>query len=236
MEKFKKFLNDTKKKTFLDIGTGAGNFVQFIAEMYEDYDSILGIDTYEKGIEAANKRNENDRIKFEVMDAYNNKYKDNSFDVVCLSNSLHHFNDVQGIIKEMARLVKKDGYIIFNEMMSDNLDAMQISHKKLHHLSAKIDRLNGDVHNETYTKDEILNKIQENTGLFIYDSWEVDVPRRKENSEEELKYIFNILDRVMTRVPETHQEEISKDAEGIKTYIQENGYDGCTSLLAVATK
>ncbi len=236
MEQLKKFLEDTNKKTFLDIGTGAGNFVGFIDELYKGYDKIIGIDLWERGIEAAKKRNENEKVSFEIMDASKMKYEDNSFDVVCLSNSLHHLEDIPLILNEMRRVLKKDGYIIINEMLNNDLDEMQLSHLKLHHFSAKIDRLSGDIHNETYSKDEVLEKIQDGTGLNVFDIWELDVPRREENSEEEMDYLNNIMDRVMARVPEEHKEELEKEKEEIKKYINEHGYDGCTSLLVLLTK
>lgn len=236
MENLKQLLETEGKKTFLDIGTGAGNFIQILKSMYTDYEQMVGIDTFERAIEAANKNNQDDKITFKVMDAYDMSYPDNSFDVVCLSNSLHHLKDIPTMLKEMARVLKKDGFIIINEMMADNLDKMQESHKLVHHFSAKIDRELGDIHNDTYTKNEILSLLEKDTNLKIDKAWNVEVPRRDENSQEELDYINNILERIVSRVPEDKVVEFNNEKEEIKTYIKENGYDGCTSLLAIIKK
>ncbi len=236
MENLKKILDTEKKKTFLDIGTGAGNFIQIIKSMYSEYDHIIGIDTFERAIDAANKNNDDEKITFEVMDAYEMSYPDEAFDVVTLSNSLHHLKDIPSLFQEMGRVLKKDGFIIINEMMADNLDKMQESHKLVHHYSAKIDREHGDIHNDTFTEKEIITLLEDNTKLKVDKSWHIEVPRRTENSQEELDYIYNILDRISSRAPKDKVQMYESEKEEIKTYIKHNGYDGCTSLLAILKK
>lgn len=237
MEKLKEFLKTTNKKTFLDIGTGSGNFIYLIKSIYDQFDSIVGIDTFERAIEAAKKGFEEDkRISFQVMDAYNMKYPDNSFDVVVLSNSLHHLKDITLMLKEMKRVLKNDGYILINEMLANNLDSMQESHKMLHHFTAEIDRLNGEIHNETFTKEEIIEYLTTDTNLKVVESWDMNVARRNENTKEEFEYIFNILERITSRFPENKRDELNLKKENIKKYIKQNGYDGCTSLITILKK
>lgn len=237
MEKLKSYLNKEQKKTFLDIGTGGGNFIHLIDSIYPDYEKMMGIDTFDRAIEMAEKHfADNDRVTFEVMDAYKMKYPDNSIDVVMLSNSLHHLKDINEMLLEMRRILKNDGFIIINEMLADNLDAMQESHKMLHHFAAEIDRLHGDTHNETFTKKEIEKHLTTQTKLKILESWNMNVPRRKENSKEELEHILELLERVSSRFPEEKVEELTIKKENIKNYILKNGYDGCTSMITILTK
>lgn len=236
MEKLKEVLQQENKKSFLDIGTGNGNFIHFIKSVYDGFDSFVGIDLFERAIEMANKQNEDERIEFLVMDALDMSFEDNTFDCVCLSNSLHHLSDIPGIFNEMKRVLKDDGIIIVSEMVSNDLDNMQLSHLKLHHFSAKIDRLIGDTHYDTFTETEILDKLKNNAELSLKKEWNLDVPRRSENTKEELDYIVNIMDRVMTRAPEEHLSELKLEAEDIKKYILENGYDGATTKVVVLGK
>ena len=236
METLKNYLQSAKKKTFLDVGTGAGNFIHIIKSLYNGFEIITGIDLYKGSIEAAKKHNEDERVSFEIMDANNMSFQDNSFDVVCLSNSLHHLEDIPKLLLEMKRVVKKDGFIIINEMISDQNDSMQESHKLLHHFSAEIDRLNGDIHYETFTEKEILEKISTKTDLKIEESWHLNVPRRETNSDEELDYILKLLSKIAQRIPEKDQKVLNEKKEKIKKYINENGYDGCTSLVVILKK
>ncbi|QVK20965.1 class I SAM-dependent methyltransferase [Mycoplasmatota bacterium] len=237
MDKLKEFLKESHKKLFLDVCTGQGDFMQFLKSIYNNFDKMIGIDIIHKTIKNADEKNEDNRIRFVEMSAEQMEYENNSFDIVCLSNSLHHLADIPKVLNEMKRVVKKGGYIIINEMLSNNLDAMQISHLKLHHFAAKIDRLLGDSHNETYTKDEIITRLKNGIDLSLYKSWVLEVPRRKENTKEELDWIHSVLDRLIERIPEyVEKEEYVKEAEEIKKYIKEHGYDGANSLLVILTK
>jgi len=236
MEKLKNFLETTNKKHFLDVGTGAGNFIHLIKSIYDEYESIIGIDLLENALKHAENTIEDPRVSFKLMDAFNMSFDDNTFDVITFSNSLHHVEDSTSLLKELSRVLKPDGFIIVNEMMSDNLDAMQESHKMLHHLSAKIDRLLGNYHSETYTENEIKEKLSENSKLEIIDSWHLKVERVYENSKEDFDYIFKILDRFSGMVPEENKNELQPEIEEIRNYIDRNGYDGCTSLITILKK
>lgn len=236
MKRLQKRLEETNKKTFLDIGTGAGNYVHQITSIYDKYDSFIGIDIHKQAIEVATKNAPNDKVTFEHMDAYQMSYPDKHFDVVCLSNSLHHLKDIPGMFEEMARVLKDDGFILIQEMIKDQLNDMQESHRMMHHFAAKIDRVLGDTHNETYDQREIIDILNAQNGLRVDQDWILDVPHRQENSQEELDYIYNILDRVMARVPEDHKDEFSKERDTIKEYISKHGYDGCPSVCAVIQK
>lgn len=236
MERLKQHLEDTNKKTFLDIGTGAGNFIQLLKNIYTEYDKMVGIDLFEKGIEMANNQNDDDKISFEVMDAYHMTYPERTFDVISLSNSLHHLKDIPSMLLEMKRVLKDDGFIIINEMISNNLDAMQESHKMMHHFAAEVDRITGEIHNDTFTDDEIKTHLMNGTNLIIEDSWFLNVPRRTETSQEELDHILMILERVSSRIPDDMLPVMDPKKEMIKNYIKEFGYDGCPSLVTILKK
>lgn len=233
MNTLQQFLQETTKQTFLDIGTGYGNFIHQLTNLYSDYESFIGIDTNSRLIEMAEQNKPNDKVSFDEMDAYHMTYPDQSFDVICLSNSLHHLSDINGMFQAMKRVLKPDGYIIIQEMIRDQLSDMQESHKLLHHFAARIDRLNGDSHYETFTQQEILDILQSQEGLTMYQQWMLDVPTHSDNTTEELNYLYGILDRIITRVPEDKQDEFMNEKDKIKSYIEEHGYDGCPSLIAI---
>jgi len=236
MEKLKQFLREQNKKTFLDIGTGTGGFIDFIKSIYNEFESFEGIDVVKQAVDFANKNSDDERIQFKVMDAYEMEYSDNSFDVVCLSNSLHHLKDISKMLTEMGRVVKDDGFILINEMISNDLDEMQMSHLKLHHFSAKIDRYLGDIHNDTFTDQQIIDKLTNETNLRVEYARFLEVPRRTENTTEEKEHIANIMERVFDRTPKEYIETLLPEKEEIKEYISKNGYDGATSLVAVLKK
>ncbi len=234
MEKFAKFLKDNKFKKILDVGTGTGNFVDLLNKLYMDYDEIIGIDTHELSISRAKEHFTDERMKFEVMDAMEMSFKDDTFDLVCLSNSIHHLANPKAMFTAMERVLKPGGKIVISEMVSDNLDERQKSHLLVHHFSAKIDRLRGETHNETMSHEEILKLIKENSTLSILDQWDLDYERRGENTEEEIKWFMNTMDRLVERVPESDEKKVFlKEADSVKEYIKKFGFDSATTVLVV---
>ncbi len=140
------------KKKILDIATGSGGFVHLLTSEFDDYNTIIGIDNNSKSIEMASKYFTDERVKFENMDAKSLDFEKGQFDVVSLSNSLHHFSNIDVIIGEMERVLKPGGILIFNEMYKDNQDAKQMTHVLMHHFWADIDKKLGLPHNETFKR------------------------------------------------------------------------------------
>lgn len=238
MEKLASFLKDNKPVKILDVGTGGGNFIGLINSLYNDFEEIIGIDSLEIAVSSASKNfQEDDRVSFTLMDAHNLDFEDGLFDLVCLSNSLHHLDDKETILGEMARVLKPGGYILIAEMINNDLDERQISHLKVHHFAAKIDRLRGEVHNDTYSDVEIVEVINHNSDLNVGESWHLSYERQKENSDEDIAWLVGTLDRLTSRVEdEDTKEELLLEAEEIKEYIRKNGFDSCTTLVAVMQK
>nr|HPJ24496.1 class I SAM-dependent methyltransferase [Bacillota bacterium] len=91
MEKLKSFLESLEDAKILDVGTGRGNFISLIDYLYSGYAKIVGIDILDKMVEIAEKHFEaNERIKIVKRDILDTGFPKEHFDLVCLSNSLHH--------------------------------------------------------------------------------------------------------------------------------------------------
>jgi len=133
------------------------------------------------------------------MTAEELSFPDNSFDVASISMALHHLPDVSKSLREIQRVVKPDGWIIINELFSDNLSPAQEVHKMHHHFRSKIDRILGISHNNTFTKGEIL-KLVENSGieiLFHFEFNSMDEPiKNSEEIEERIKKLEVHLEQV----------------------------------------
>ena len=237
MEKLAKLLHEKQDSKILDVGTGTGNFIKLITSCYNNYESIFGIDTVQGAINLANEAFNDDRITFVHMDGYHMDYPDKHFDFVCLSNSLHHLNDIGPLFDEMKRVLKDDGYLIVAEMTNNDLTSKQLSHLKIHHFAAKTDRLKGDVHHETYSESKIketLNTIPLTTDrswiLKILASESDDLPDR-------FKWYEDTVSRLIKRIPEQFQTEALKlEGQQVVEYIKEHGFDTCPTLIVVMKK
>lgn len=95
----------------LDIGCGTGHPSLYIAE---DVGSIMGVDRSEKMIEIARARLTRsgiDNVVFEVGNAEDLKFSDNSFDAVLLCGSLATFSDKKKSLQEIKRVSKKNAKV-----------------------------------------------------------------------------------------------------------------------------
>lgn len=237
MEKLAKLLNEKSQRRILDVGTGTGNFVNLMISCYKDYSEIVGIDTVKGALDLARNQVKGDRITFVCMDGYHMDYEDNSFDIISLSNSLHHFEHINKLFQEMDRVLKPGGKIIVAEMFSNNLTRKQLSHLKIHHFAAKIDRLRGVVHNDTYSNMEIVNLLNNETSFLIKKSWILHLIREEEDVRERVSWFDETITRLIERVPEECQtDSLIQEGNEIKEYMKLYGFDSCPTLIVEMEK
>lgn len=233
MKKIKELLNKKGIK-ILDVGTGAGGFINTLTMLTDEFEEIIGIDTSSRAIEAANKNFKDERVKFIEMDALNMTFDDNSFDVVCLSNSLHHLEDISETISEMERVLKPNGILLFNEMFSDVEDPKQLTHVELHHFWAEVDRFNNVVHNETMKRNEIIETLNKNSSLIISEAWNMELDEDKELTEEDYEWLKRTLDYSLKRVKDSENYKYFEEkAEVLRERIMKVGFKGATQLLVI---
>ncbi len=238
MEKLKAFLNQHPKAKILDVGTGRGNFIELLDYLYKDYEKIVGIDIMDRLVEMAQKHFEgNDKVKIVKRDILDTGFPEEHFDIVCLSNTLHHLTDVAGTFQAMERLDKPGGFLLFNEMMKDNQNEKQQSHIMIHHFSAKIDRELGMHHDETMDRHEIVDMVKNNTSFEVIDHWDMQVEDSGESSPEEIEHMIKTVDILLMRLrDEEKTNKYKEEAETIKQYIKDNGIQACTQVLVTAQK
>jgi ubiquinone/menaquinone biosynthesis C-methylase UbiE len=229
----------------LDVATGSGQFISFLLEGLPAWDEIIGIDTSEKG-EAAFAENfkEHPNVRIIKMDAAKMDFADASFDTVCISNSLHHMENLQPVLSEMIRVLrspdpasgKPGGYFIVAEMYRDNQTETQMTHVLMHHWWGAIDTARGVVHNETYTRQQMLDIV---LGLGLQEvtihDWS-DLSDDPKNPET-VKYLTNVVDQYLTRI-EGLPEESQLRARGLelRQRVEEIGFHSATSLFVIAKK
>jgi ubiquinone/menaquinone biosynthesis C-methylase UbiE len=161
MERLREILKTSVRPTVLDVGTGQGFFIKTLLEYLSSYEFIIGIDTKEEVLAKAREIHKNDRIKFISMDGENIHFEDNSMDIVCISNTLHHLPNKKKVLMEMKRVLKTNGFFIVNEMFCDNQSQKQLSHVQLHHLQGELDTLLDICHNKTFTMQQLTDIVED---------------------------------------------------------------------------
>ena len=116
----KQIVNICKKinpKKILDLATGTSDIAIELSSIKEC--KIIGVDPSSKMLEVGqskiDKKNLNDKILLEKGNAENLKYDDGMFDVVTIGYGVRNFTNLKNSLKEIHRVLKKDGLLIILE-------------------------------------------------------------------------------------------------------------------------
>jgi ubiquinone/menaquinone biosynthesis C-methylase UbiE len=100
---------DFKNKTTLEVGCGGGEISSLLADVTRLY---TGIDPDEKAIREAKENYDN--VDFRIGNGESLVFEDSFFDLVLFTLSLHH-QDSAAALKEVYRVLKKNGKLIVIE-------------------------------------------------------------------------------------------------------------------------
>lgn len=107
-----KKLIDKVDGNILDIGSADGVFTKVISDK-SGAKKVIGIDVLKASVDWANKHwKKKKRLNFKVGDAHNLKFQNNEFDAVFSLEVLEHVHNPKKVLKEIKRVLKKDGYAV----------------------------------------------------------------------------------------------------------------------------
>jgi ubiquinone/menaquinone biosynthesis C-methylase UbiE len=217
----------------LDVATGNGNFIHFLLEGLKDYTEIIGVDNNERAAATFTESfKENPKVHFQTMDAHHLDFDDSSFDLVCISNSLHHL-DPMPVLREMKRVLRPGGLLLVSEMYRDGQTETQMTHVHLHHWWAAVDMVNGVMHRETYQRQELIEMV-DSLGLgkeAVYDLSNLDENPKDPAIIIELEPVF---ERYIQRA-EGHPD-LQARGEELKVRVKEVGFHSATTLVVMGRK
>jgi ubiquinone/menaquinone biosynthesis C-methylase UbiE len=217
----------------LDVATGAGGFIHFLLEGLQDYREIIGIDSVDRGkaaFEEAFKDKPN--VRFQVMDALQMDFPDDSFDLACISNSLHHL-DAEAALRQMKRILRPGGTLLVAEMYCDNQRETQMTHVELHHWWGAVDTVGGVYHRETYRREELVEMVSR-LGLSALRTFDLSDLSEDPKSPDLLNELDSIIDRYIQRA-EGHPD-LQARGEQLRKRVHEIGFHSATTLAVLGQK
>jgi SAM-dependent methyltransferase len=221
----------------LDVATGSGQFVEILLEGLSSFEKITGIDTSDKAGEAFKEKfKDHPNVHFMKMDAARIEFPSSSFDTVCISNSLHHMQNLELVLVEMVRVLNPGGHLLISEMYRDNQTETQMTHVLMHHWWGAIDTARGTFHNETYTRQKILDIV---TGLGLEQKSILDWSDLSDDprNTETVKYLTNATEQYLGRLNGLPgEEDLRRRGLELRKRVEEIGFHSATSLLVVAKK
>jgi ubiquinone/menaquinone biosynthesis C-methylase UbiE len=224
MDRIKEYLIEYDNPKILDIGSGKGDFIQLLDSVYQDYQEIIGIDIVDYVLEMDETAfSHNPKIKWMDKDVLDTIFPKESFDVISLSNTLHHMSDIKSLFDKMTSLLKPGGMIIVVEMFTSNdLTNEQVSHRILHSFSAKILREMNIVHSQISNLNCIIEAIEKNASLPIDQHWVLETKPYEEPVT--IEYLSKLIDDLLIEVKDSPKySSYYKEAQEIKKYLKENG-------------
>jgi ubiquinone/menaquinone biosynthesis C-methylase UbiE len=227
------YFKDKEIFNILDVGTGSGSFIPVLQQTFPEA-KITGIDINEAILLAA--RQKFPELIFLKMKAEKLHFKDNSFDVVSLSMTLHHFPKLKKSLKEIRRVVKNEGWIIINETISDNLNPAQKVHKIYHHFRSRIDSITGTYHRKSFTKDAIL-QILKVSGIHVQFFFENKKNINLIKSKYDIDSFVNKMQQMVEKIKGHPEYDIIKpEIETFREMALKFGIQPATNLIIVARK
>lgn len=221
----------------LDIGTGQGDFLKTLLENLNKYEIAFGYDISKKSLEAAKINLKDQNVNFILGDGKQLPFLDNEFDLITISNSLHHFDNIDNMISEAIRVLKVNGILLINEMISNNLTEPQLTQMKYHHLAAKIDKLLGGYHNFTYTDKEIKEFFINNSRINLVEEYIHEEKKIDFINEEEIQSVNRVIDNKLNSIltlPE--YEELVEESKEIKARASKVGMEEPKQVLLLYKK
>ena len=224
MEQLNAFFAGKTIRKVLDIGTGAGDFIKLIQPAFPDETKITGIDPSEEALSSARTQNTSANIEFIKMEGETLGFADHTFDVVCLSNAMHHLANVEKTFAEMKRVVKPNGFLLIAEIVSDKLNEAQENQKMLHHFKSYVDRKSGITHHETWTEPEVIEIIQSN-GIKPLLTFPFNrMPGPVTETEKQEQWIANFADNLAQLTGQPEFAEKSNLFELFKERVKAHGF------------
>ena len=217
----------------------------------KDYESFIGIDISEKEFESAKEGFKEEPVDILVMDAESLEYKDEHFDTVGISYSLHHLIRMDRALEEMKRVLKPGGHFIVTESYCDgNQTEAQRTGILSHHWGAEIDSLRGIPHRKTLKRDEIMD-VLENLGLadfeifdstqsincLLCDRWsECSDPMNEEGIKKSIEGIERKLGELEELEESGTRSRLVREGEELRESIRRTGTSPACNLFFIGWK
>ena len=125
-----------KCKDVLELATGPGLIAKNVADVTH---RMVATDFSPDMIKQANKGDNPANLTFEIADASNLQYSDDSFDVVIIANCLHIVPNPEKVLSEIDRVMKANGLLIAPNFIERKVASPNFWQKLLYKLGVRFE-------------------------------------------------------------------------------------------------
>jgi len=219
----------------LDVASGEGDFIRTLVENLRSYVRVIGIDITEYTKAAGSIFYAKD-VRFIQMDAERLGFCDESFDMVSISSSLHHLENISLCVREMKRVLKPGGHLVIRETHRDIHAESQLTDMYIHHWVAEVDSALGSTHHGTFTRQELID-LAEGLGLCdveVYDISNTDLDPMDEMAIKESDEAIERYMRYVDRLP--GHRALRKRGEELRQRLHRVGIQWEPELIIIGKK
>ena len=242
-------LAEVSPRAVLDVACGKGEFLFTIIKLSRaskySVEEAVGIDvnkdalseaqlraSEENGKKAVEKAGRETALRFVQMDGNDIQFDDNRFDLVSISNGLHHMASPHFVLEEMLRVLRPGGSCIIAEMYRDNLNPAQALYNARHSIRCKIDKALGKNHNQSFRREDLVDMAK---SLPLFDLEFFDVRKNSEAPSEES--FRKALGAMMEEASKTDiEEELQREITALLEELDSTGVSFPPSILIIGKK
>jgi ubiquinone/menaquinone biosynthesis C-methylase UbiE len=212
-------LVDISNKKVLDVGCGRGRVTIKIAKKAKE---VYAIDVDRESIITARKRVSNlklKNVKFDIMNSDKINYPNRFFDVVLCPWSLHHIKNKDKTLKQIRRVLKRNGYLVIIEGSSKN-DYMYLTNLVKPNAKEKQEERISNIFKTAEKYFKLIKKVHFSTYYMI-------------NSKKKTLEMFDFYKVPISKINSDYMNRfLDKRRIDNKYKISESGYIALFRLLA----
>ncbi|MBL91703.1 MAG: bifunctional demethylmenaquinone methyltransferase/2-methoxy-6-polyprenyl-1,4-benzoquinol methylase UbiE [Myxococcales bacterium] len=124
------FLPHRTRLKLLDLATGTGDQIIMLCDSSHDIESAVGMDLSEEMLALGRKKTSrfNGKVKMKTGDAVQLPIKDAQYDVITISFGIRNVSDVPASMKEMYRVLNKEGKALILEFSMPENSIFRLGH------------------------------------------------------------------------------------------------------------
>ncbi|MFW5689650.1 MAG: class I SAM-dependent methyltransferase [Spirochaetota bacterium] len=157
----RRVLGDLEVREALDVGCGSGEFTRVLAYALPGARTIVGIDPDKDSIDEARRITDDRRVRYRVLGGEEMPFAEHRFDLVAISNALHHVANPLPVLAAMRRVLAHDGSLVVQEVVSEARSPAERAGRDVHHFKARIDRAHGRTHRNTYASEGVRRLLEQ---------------------------------------------------------------------------
>lgn len=213
-----------KLPSVLDVATGKGDFLKLITDNLGGYDRAVGVDVDDEVLKtAAEQFVGNDRASVLQVSGDGLPFDDGEFDMVCISNALHHITEPQAVLAEMLRVCRSGGRLLIREMYREAANPQQEVFHEYHDLVCEMRAKLGHTFERVFNRGEIVDLVG-SAGLSDLDVFEWVEPPSDPRDAEDISNISTALTATLESLAGGEKyESYQLRAEQLKANLAEVG-------------